>query len=200
MASSDYIPTVYPDISKTDEVLEWTGKERWNAIYTVSLGELIAHDIFSWDSSLLNWSEHAYNEAQYKRVCKYFIERFRFREISIEPYYEWATTLYRKIAFELMPKYKPMYEVWESGFNFLIDSDTYHKERSIGSDYPETLLSSNSDYISDGRDVEYETVVEGDILNKYITYNEKINYVDVELLDNLEDMFIGLYTVELNGV
>ena len=95
-------------------------------------------------------SSAALDSEQYSRVCAYFIERFRYREISITPALEWFQMLKRKLVFELMPKYKPMYEVIAEGINPLAKEDEYFKERKINSDYPETLLSENADYISDG--------------------------------------------------
>ena len=100
MAASDYMPTGFPDFSSQDEVNEWTGRDRWNAVYTITLGELIDKGVFDWSLDILDWSAAAYSAEQYKRVCAYFIERFRFREISIEPFYEWATMLHRKLVCE----------------------------------------------------------------------------------------------------
>ena len=156
MAASDYMPTEYPDFTKPEEVGAWTGPSRWNAVYTVQLGELIEKGVFDWSLPVLDWSKAAYSTEQYGRVCDYFIERFRFREISIEPFYEWATMLHRKLVYELMPKYKNLYANLDDDFDPAQISDRYHKGRSIGSDYPETMLSGNSDYASDGRDEESE--------------------------------------------
>ena len=46
MAASDYMPTEYPDFTKPEEVGTWTGPSRWNAVYTVQLGELIEKGVF----------------------------------------------------------------------------------------------------------------------------------------------------------
>lgn len=200
MASSDYIPTSYPDFSDYGSFTDWTGNNRWNAIYTVTLGELIDKGVFDWSMDLLDWSEQAYNEEQYERVCQYFIERFRFREISIEPFYEWGAMLHRKLAYELMPKYINAYQALEDGFDVAQVSDKYHKRRAIGSDYPETLLSGNSDYISNGQDEESEDIERGNVVDSYINYLDKFIAVDTALLDELENMFIGIYTVSIDGM
>ena len=180
------------------EYLDWTGKARWNAIYTIQLGELIEHGLFDWSSDDLNWSAYAYDQAQYDRVCAYFIERYRYREISIEPFLEWRLTLRRKLCYELMPKYAPLYKRVADGINPLQDSDEYYKRRAIGSDYPETLLSGNADYISNGQDEEHEKLVEGSFTESYLAYAEAFKAVDELLLDELECLFIGLYTVSLD--
>lgn len=200
MAASDYMPTEYLDISNPEEVINWVGRDKWNAIYTLTLGELIDHDIFNWDSDLLNWKSAAYSDEQYQRVCSYFIERFRFREISIVPFYEWASMLHRKLVYELMPKYRVLYKMLDSDFDIAQVSDKYHKGRTVGSEYPETLLSGNSDYASTGTDEEHEDIERGNLLDSYLKYQSEFQSLDKQLLDELEDMFIGLYTVSLDGM
>ncbi len=184
------------DIEKLNN---FTGNNIWNAVYTVQLGELIEVGLFDWTMQELDWKEAAYNEEQYERFCAYFVERFRFREISIEPFYEWATMLKRKLVYELMPKYIPMYQRIEDGFNPLQTEDEYYKRRTIGSDYPETLLSGNADYISDGEDEEYERIKEGKLVDALDDFVSKFRSVDALICDELESMFIGLYTMNANA-
>lgn len=183
-----------------NEYLDYTGANQWNAIYTIQLGELVENGIFDWQNSLLNWKSKAYNDEQFNRLCAYFIERFRFREISVEPFYEWATMLYRKIAYELMPKYIPLYQRIDQGVDPFQDSDEYHKRRTVGSDYPETLLSGNADYASNGTDEEYETMKEGNLVDSLVNFAENYKYVDELICDELECMFIGLYTISMNAL
>lgn len=200
MATSDYMPVDYPDFGSQSSVNEWTGNNVWNAVYTVQLGELIDKGIFDWSLDILDWSSAAYSAEQYNRVCAYFIERFRFREISIEPFYEWATMLHRKLVYELMPKYKNLYQYLDENFDPAQVSDKYHKRRTVGSDYPETLLSGNADYISNGQDEESEDIQRGDLLESYNKYIEDYQAIDTQLLNELESMFIGLYTASIDGM
>lgn len=176
----------------------YTGEDEFYSVYTIQLGELIENNIFSWDNSEVNWKSAAYNDEQYIRLCSYFIERFYYREISIEPYLEWARMLKRKLVFELMPKYKPLYERIDEGINPLSDSNEYYKNRTIESSYPETLLSENADYITDGRDEEFQRIKEGNFVDENVNYAEKYKSVDEFLLDELECMFISLYTTNIN--
>ena len=178
---------------------EYTGRSQWNAIYTVQLGELIANGVFEWTNPLLDWSGAAYDTEQYERICKYFIDRFRYREISIEPFKEWATILRRKLVYELMPKYKPLYERVKDGINPLALSDEYYKERTIDSAYPQTLLSGNSDYVTDGKDTEHETIREGAFTDMMLDYAERFKSVDAMMLDELECMFICMYTADFDA-
>lgn len=185
----------------TGEIIDlddFTGKDEWNAVYTVQIGELIACGLFDWGNPLLDWSAAAYDEEQYKRVCEYFNERFYYREISIEPFEEWARTLRRKLVFELMPKYKPLYERIAEGVNALASGNEYKKNRTIKSMYPETLLSGNADYITDGTDNEAQTIREGDLTEQLANFAEKYKGVDELLLDDLESMFISMYTTNMN--
>lgn len=200
MAASDYMPTEYPDFTKPEEVGVWTGPSRWNAVYTVQLGELIEKGVFDWSLPVLDWSKAAYGSEQYERVCAYFIERFRFREISIEPFYEWATMLHRKLVFELMPKYRNLYKYLDAEFDPAQVSDKYKKRRAIGSDYPETMLSGNSDYASSGQDEESEEIERGSLQDAYNAYVAGYQTIDEHLLDELESMFIGLYTASIDGM
>ena len=200
MAASDYMPTDYPDFSSQDAVNEWTGRDKWDAVYTVTLGELIDKGVFDWGLDILDWSSAAYSTEQYNRVCAYFIERFRLREIGIEPFYEWATMLHRKLVYELMPKYRNLYRYLDEEFDPAQISDKYHKRRAIGSDYPETMLSGNSDYVSNGQDEESEDIERGNLMEAYETYVTRYQAIDQRLLDELESMFIGLYTASIDGM
>lgn len=200
MSSSDYMPIDYPDFSKQSDVANWTGRDIWNAVYTIQLGELIEKGVFDWSMSILDWSKAAYSDEQFKRVCEYFTQRFMFREISIEPFYEWATMLKRKLVFELMPKYKNLYKYLDDEFDPAQNSVTYTKRRAIGSDYPETLLSGNADYISNGQDEEREDIQRGNLQDAYNKYVEDYQAIDTKLIDELESMFIGLYTASIDGM
>lgn len=179
---------------------DWTGHNQWNAVYTITIGELIDCGLFDWKRPELDWSSAAFNEEQYERVCSYFVERFYFREISLEPFWEWAKILKRKLVFELMPKYAPLYElVANDGVQPLSIENEYYKNRTIQSSYPETLLSKNSDYITDGRDEEYQHIKEGPFVDAYVNFAEKYKAVDELLLDDLETMFVCMYTANMNA-
>ena len=178
----------------------WTGESETHAVYTVKLIELVQTGVFDWSREELNWSIAAYDEEQYDRVCSYFIERYRYEEIALLPVKEWMLSLKRRLIYELMPKYRPLYERLKDGLNPFQESDEYHKKRSITSDYPETILSANADYVSDGVDIEYETIREGNIAEMAVNYRDMYRDVDNMLLDELEIMFIQIYTANVNGL
>ena len=167
--------------------------------YTIQLGELIESGVFDWSKDILNWREAALNDAQYERVCRYFVERFYYREISLEPFLQWANILKRKLVFELMPKYKPLYERFSDGVNPLANENEYYKNRTIQSAYPETLLSENADYITDGRDEEFQRIKEGNFADAEENFALKYKGIDQLLLDELETMFISMYTANVNA-
>lgn len=178
----------------------YTGESETHAVYTVKLVELVQTGVFDWSREELNWSIAAYDEEQYDRVCSYFIERYRYEEIALLPVKEWMLSLKRRLIYELMPKYRPLYERLKDGLNPFQESDEYHKKRSITSDYPETILSANADYVSDGVDIEYETIREGNIAEMAVNYRDMYRDVDNMLLDELEIMFIQIYTANVNGL
>ena len=177
-----------------------TGRPEWHTLYTVKLGALIEDGVFDWTRPELDWKDAAYSDDQYERVCAYFIERFRYDEISILPVKEWMLSLRRRLVYELMPKYKHLYSRLEDGLNPFQESDEYHKKRSITSGYPETILSGNADYVTDGTDVEYETIREGNIAEMAVNYAGMYRDVDNLLLNELACMFVDLYAANVNGL
>lgn len=182
-----------------DELLDYTGHDQWNAVYTIQLGELIESGVFDWSMDELDWSSAAYDDEQYNRVCDYFIQRFMYREISIEPFLEWAVMLKRKLVFELMPKYRDLYKRVDEGVNPLSGENEYYKNRTIDSAYPETLLSQNADYITEGKDEEYQRIKELDYVEQMEKYADRFKSVDERLLNELETMFVSMYTVNVNA-
>lgn len=189
-----------PQNSNMGDVVEaYTGKDEWHDVYTITLGELIESGVFDWARPELDWSAAAYDADQYKRVCEYFIQRFYWREVSLLPLKKWYMMLRSKLVYELMPKYKPMYERMAQGFAPLGVEDEYYKGRRINSAYPETLLSGNSDYISDGTDFEEEKIREGETVERYAAYIEMFKPLDTALLDELEEFFTCMYTFGVNS-
>ena len=181
-----------------DEWDNYVGDPIFNAVYTVQLGQLIEDGVFDWSKPELDWEVAAYDEAQYARVCQYFINRFYYREISMEPFKIWANYLKRKLIYELMPKYKPLYARIDEGVNPLADTNEYYKNRTIQSAYPETLLSQNADYITDGRDEEFQRIKEGSFIDNMDKFGRLYKGVDEMILDELEVLFISLYTANVN--
>lgn len=189
--------TLPEDIAQ--RVNEYTGCPEWHAVYTIQLGELVQTNVFDWSRPELDWKAAAYDDEQYERVCAYFIKRFYFREVSLLPLLEWFNLLQNKLVYELMPKYRPLYKRLESGFNPLGIEDEYYKRRTINSAYPETMLSGNADYISDGTDEEWERVLEGETVERFNTYVLEFHSIDEALLDELEDMFVCMYSANVNA-
>lgn len=184
------------DIQEFDD---FTGRYEQHDVITITLGELIESGVFDWDKEMLDWSSAAFDDEQYSRVCTYFNERYYYRELSMLPFKQWANFLHRKLVYELMPKYKPLYERISQGINPFQDADEYYKERAIDSAYPETLLSENADYITEGKDIEHEKQVEGNIADQIENYKARYKGIDELLLDELEIMFTSMYTVNVNG-
>lgn len=190
----------YTELIDIEEFNNFTDENRFNAILTIQLGELIENKVFDWENDNLRWYSAAYNDEQYNRICKYFIERFYYREISIEPFEEWARVLKRKIIYELMPKYRELYKRFDEEINPLSKENEYFKERTIESAYPETLLSENSDYITDGKDEENQRIKEGDFIDTTMKYARHFKYIDEMFLDDLESMFVSMYSLNINGL
>lgn len=191
-------PDIVPDID--EQWTDYTGNPEWHSVYTIQLGELVQSGVFDWSKPELDWSSVAFDQEQYERVCTYFIKRFYWREISLLPILQWMNILQYRLVYELMPKYKPLYERIAQGYNPLAEKDDYYKERKITSAYPETVLSGNSDYITDGIDTEHETIHEGSIVDATNKYMIEFQAIDKALLDACEDLFTCMYSANVNGL
>ena len=157
--------------------------DRWDSM-TVTLGEWYEMGFYQplTDDS---WRFDAYSDLQYTQLCSKFIERYYYREVSIPTPARWKTAYLRKLN-EIMPKYKLLYARVEQGVNPFQTSRDRSKSRDIFSDFPETMLSGNSDYASSGTDRESDTVREGDITEQAARFAESWSDVDVMVLDELE--------------
>ena len=183
-----------------DTIDNFTGRHEWHAVYTINLGELCETGVFDWTRPELDWSSAAYDPEQYERVCAYFIKRFYWREISLLPVLQWMNMLQCKLVYELMPKYKPMYARIADGIDPLAENDEYYKRRTIDSAYPETLLSGNADYISNGTDEEWERIKDGDISQAFNASADSMRSVDQAMLDELDSLFTCMYSTNVNGL
>lgn len=183
---------------KTEDQLSYKYQDEWHSVYTITLGELYINGVFDWSRPELDWSFAAFDDEQYNRICEYFLLRFKWREISMLPVLKWFDYLKRKLVFELMPKYTPLYKRVAEGINPLSSENEYYKDRTIQSAYPETLLSENADYITDGKDQEYQRIKEHGITEAITNFAEIYRGVDELLLDELETMFISMYTCNTN--
>ena len=190
------------DPNEWDEqtMMNYTGQDETHVTYSITIHDLVEDGVFDWSRPELDWSGAAYSTEQYERVCAYFIERFRFRTPSITPLLEWMYALRRMLIYELMPKYKPLYAQVDSGIAPMGENE-YYKERHITSEYPETLLSQNSDYISSGEDYEREKIVIKNVGEDMREYAEKARGVDELLLDEIDAMlFTHMYTSYVNAL
>lgn len=164
---------------------------------TISLGELMEGGGFTWDMDFFDAIEW-YSPEQEKRWKQKFEARFYSRDIGVLPPGRWLRLLGEALR-ELMPKYNLLYKALDQGVSIIQLEDTYHKGRTIGSDFPQTMLNgSTQDYASSGQDTEYETVRNGpflELLERFKYYKD----ADAMLLDECEKLFSCLLTVNMNG-
>lgn len=176
---------------------EYVQRPDFHSVVTIQLCELIECGWF--DPTADDWKWDAYNDAQYERVCEKFVNRYYFAEISLVPPGVWKREYLRKFN-ELMPKYKLLYQRLDSGLNPLQSESEYMKRRDIFSEFPQTMLSGNSDYASTGTDTEYDRVKEGNAVDALERFKDAYNDIDVMLLDELNCLFSQLYIVSANGL
>ena len=175
-----------------------------NAYFSITLGELLYKDeytepVFSW-TGVMDWSEFAFSPEQYERVCAMFEAKYYWEEIS-EPgnYQKWLRLLAYTIKYELCPKYNKLYELEANKeLQLLPITSQFGKSREIESEFPETLLSGNSDYASFGKDREYEDIKHGDVLERLLLIQEKYRSIDQLFVEELQPFFAMIYSTNLN--
>ena len=173
----------------------------YHALLSIQLGQLIQGGNFKWNEAPLNAAFSALNPEDKTRLQNMFNEKFYWREISITPPGQWRQMLIYKIKYELVPKYKPVYEALRNGdIDALHAGDEYFKERIMHSDFPETMLANtgNEVYVSYGDDKEHQKIQMGDgqeILMRY--YNTFIN-IDTAFMRELEIFFTDIYALHEN--
>lgn len=174
---------------------EVTWERDFHAVMTVTLGELVHDGWIDWDAD--GWRWDAYDEDQRERINKKIEARYWTREIGILPPGEWRRRFIGKLN-EIMPKYKLLYDKIKDGIDIWQEGDEYHKERTVASEYPQTMIQGTEDYATAGNDHEYETIRDGDMMAKLREFQEYQD-VDVMILNELEPLFSSLFTVSING-
>lgn len=174
-------------------------RDDFHAVTTITLGELLTEGGVDWAQPEWSWRDDAYNDAQYARCCRKIENRYYDRELGVMPPSRWRRHLMRLIN-ELMPVLKPLYELADGNPGmFLSDADTWHKMRAVFSDFPATQLQNGQDYASNATDTQYETVVNGNFMDKVKAIRQG-DYVDIDvlLLEHLEECFSPLWTANIN--
>lgn len=172
----------------------------YHAVTTITLGELLVPGGIDWTSPQWSWRDDAYDGTQYFRCCAKIENRYYDRELGVMPPGRWRRHLLRLIA-EIMPVLKPLYEIAAGNPGiFMSDTDTWHKTRTVFSDFPATQLVTGQDYASNGTDMEYETVTNGNYMDKVKAIRQG-DYVDIDviLLEHINACFSPLWTVAINN-
>lgn len=172
----------------------------YHAVTTITLGELLAPGGIDWTSPQWSWRDDAYDDTQYSRCCAKIENRYYDRELGVMPPGRWRRHLLRLIA-EIMPVLKPLYELADGNPGiFMSDADTWHKARTVFSDFPATQLVTGQDYASNATDMEYETVTNGNYMDKVKAIRQG-DYVDIDvlLLEHINACFSPLWTVGINN-
>lgn len=190
MTPYDTIPAYEPNEPHDD----------FHAVTTITLGELLTEGGVDWTQPQWSWRDDAYDNAQYARCCRKIENRYYDRELGVMPPSRWRRHLMRLIS-EFMPVLKPLYDLADGNPGmFLADADTWHKTRTVLSDFPATQLQPNQDYASNATDTQYETITNGNFIDKIQAIRQG-DYVDIDvlLLEHLEECFSPLWTASINN-
>lgn len=195
----------------------WCTGNDWHSVETIQLGQLIEGDWFNWKEEE-GWVWDYYDLEQKERLQVKINNHYFWREIGILPPLQWKMEFLRKLN-EIMPKYKYLYKMladpnfdpFSKGSkkgNSDDSFDEWFKSRDIGSDFPQTMLSKNSDYASEGKDREYEKLhtlekktelyERGDILDKWEQFALTYKDPDVMIIEELDPLFGHLVSLNLN--
>lgn len=172
----------------------------FHAVATITLGELLTDGGIDWTKPEWSWRDDAYNDNQYDRCCGKIENRYYDRELGVLPPGRWRRHFMRLIG-EFMPVLKPLYELADGNPGiFMTDADTWHKTRTVFSDFPATQLAAGQDYASNATDMQYETVTNGNYMDKVKAIRQG-DYVDIDvlLLEHLDECFSPLWTVSINN-
>lgn len=179
-----------------DSSWELMETDDFHATQTITLGELLHDNVIVWDMPELKWD--AYNDQQFWRVTEKIQEHYWDRELGVLPVRSWMREYRRKMN-EIMPKLKPAYAALESeDFNFMQNSDTYGKGRTVGSSFPATQLRPNQDYASGASDNESETVSEGNYYDS-VARLQDYDDLDYQLVKHVDSLFSSIWTANVNG-
>lgn len=166
----------------------------WYPAVTVTYGELKDGNFINW--YMPEWHWDAYNDEQYRRLCKKFDDHFRWREIGVLPPQRWHDEFMRKIN-EIMPKYKILYRILDSDTDPMQVLSEYHKNRHVYSDFPVTQLRAETqDYASNADDNEEERDVTGDLLERLQGLND-YNDVDLQIINEMSTLFTFFDSVDI---
>lgn len=190
METSDMISPFVPGETAPD----------YHAVTTITLGELLAPGGIDWTTPQWSWRDDAYDDTQYSRCCAKIENRYYDRELGVMPPGRWRRHFLRLIS-EIMPILKPLYELTDGNPGiFMSDTDTWHKMRTVFSDFPATQLQAGQDYASNATDTQYETITNGDFMSKVRSIRQG-DYVDIDvlLLEHLNTCFSPLWTVNINN-
>lgn len=176
-------------------------RDDFHGVMTYTFGELL--DVpggVDWNNAAWSWRNIAYDDTQYVRCCKKIENRFYDRELGVMPVSRWKRHFLRLIN-EIMPTLKPLYAAVDGNSGVMLsDMDTWHKMRTVFSDFPATQLTENQDYASNATDNQYETITNGDFMDK-VNRIRNGDYVDIDvlLLEHLETCFSPLWTININN-
>ena len=176
-------------------------RDDFHGVMTYTFGELL--DVpggVDWNNIAWSWRDVAYDDTQYVRCCTKIENRFYDRELGVMPVSRWKRHFLRLIN-EIMPTLKPLYAAVDGNSGVMLsDMDTWHKMRTVFSDFPATQLTENQDYASNATDNQYETITNGDFMDK-VNRIRNGDYVDIDvlLLEHLETCFSPLWTININN-
>lgn len=174
-----------------DDVIE----SEFHDVVTFALGELYKDGWF--DLTDPSWRFPKYSDEQHERLCGKILDHYYMRNIGVLPLAAWKREFLRKLN-EIMPKYIILYKKVDERPDSFNATDEYYKSRNVFSDFPQTQLSGNEDYASNGTDHQYERIHDGTILD----LSERLKMyddIDLQIVDELEPLFSCLLTVNINA-
>ena len=196
----DDYPEYPDDFKKPEDITDW------HATQSIQLCELYNGGFF--DNTDHSWDWEKYDDEQDARLRNKIKATYWYREIAITPPGIWKNKFIANMNL-WMPTYIPLYAAYdnakstiEKGYTEYVDN-TY-KGRVISSEFPQTMLSGNSDYASAGNDTESENINDRqrikELLENIKELEDGIFNIDEMIVKKCEVMFSCVMTPYVNGL
>ena len=98
-----------------DDFIPCEDRADYHSVLTIQLCELLDEAVFDWNNKYLKDVFKELGTDNAKRLKSMFTERYYWREISIIPPGQWMQRVGYTIKYELVPKYKPLYDALANG-------------------------------------------------------------------------------------
>lgn len=134
-----------------------------------------------------------------ERLNEMIEQHFWYREICLTPPERWRKRFVSRLN-QIIPKYKRVWDVEDSGDLNILRKETYNeKSRNVHSEYPQSQLQGSADYASNADDHAKGHTLDGPPAEMLTDYMDSYREPEARILEELEDLFSALSTLNQGG-